>query len=141
MKGFQDRELIDSLVAADSPSWSVRAAAGRRLAAVPQIEAVADVLHRLLLDVQDTAVTSETAVALLARGDLPGLRAVLAARAEAADQGTADQLSAELDGDPRWMTGNGVAELIRQLQALTSDVDPGVRDEARRRLSLLRQDD
>ncbi|MFD4538145.1 hypothetical protein ACFWNL_33015 [Kitasatospora sp. NPDC058397] len=140
MKDFQDREPIDSLVAADSPSWSVRAAAGRRLAAVPQIEDVADVLHRLLLDAQDTAVTSETAVALLAREDLPGLRAVLAARANATDQGTADQLSAELDCDPRWMTGNGLAELIRQLKTLTSDADSGVRDEARRRLSLLRQD-
>lgn len=86
-------------------------------------------------------MTSETAVALLARGDLPGLRAVLAARADAADQGTADQLSAELDCDPRWMTGNGAGELIRQLRALTSDTDPRVRDEAQRRLSLLRKDD
>ncbi|MER7579561.1 hypothetical protein [Kitasatospora sp. NPDC097691] len=141
MNGFQDREPTDPLAAADSPSWSVRAAAGRRLAAAPRIEDVADVLHRLLLDDQDTAVTSETAVALLARGDLPGLRAVLAARADAADQGTADQLSAELDCDPRWMTGNGAGELIRQLRALTSDTDPRVRDEAQRRLSLLRKDD
>ncbi|WP_157531808.1 MULTISPECIES: hypothetical protein [unclassified Kitasatospora] len=66
---------------------------------------------------------------------------MLAARATATDQGTDDQLGAELDGDPRWMTGNGIAELIRQLQALTSDADPGVRGEAQRRLSLLRQDD
>ncbi|MFF1509800.1 hypothetical protein [Streptomyces sp. NPDC058326] len=80
-------------------------------------------------------------MALLARGDLPGLRAVLAARAVATDLGTADQISAELDGDPRWMTGNGVAELIRQLQELTSDADRGVRDEAQRRLSLLPQHD
>jgi len=141
MNDFQDQELIDSLVAADSSSWSVRAAAGRRLAAAPRIGAVADVLRRLLLDVQDTAVTSETAVALLARGDLAGLRAVLAARVDATDQGTADQLDAELDGDPRWMTGDGVAELIQQLQALAVDADPGVRDEAQRRLSLLRQDE
>ncbi|MFD7582535.1 hypothetical protein [Kitasatospora sp. NPDC059817] len=139
MKGFQDREPIDSLVAADSPSWSVGAAAGRRLAVVPHIEDVAEVLHRLLLDVQDTGVTSETAVALLVREDLPGLRAVLAALANATNQGTADQLSAELDCDLRWMTGNGMTELIRQLKTLTSDADSGVRDEAQRRLSLLRQ--
>ncbi|MFC8455215.1 hypothetical protein [Kitasatospora sp. NPDC057223] len=141
MNDFQDQELSDSLAAADSPSWSARAAAGRRLAAVPRIGVVADVLHRLLLDVQDTAVTSETAEALLARGDLAGLRAVLAARADATDQWTADQLVAELNGDPRWMTGDGAAELIRQLRVLAADTDPGVRNEARQRLSLLRQDD
>ncbi len=78
-------------------------------------------------------------MALLAREDLPGLRAVLAALANATNQGTADQLSAELDCDPRWMTGNGMTELIRQLKTLTSDADSGVRDEAQRRLSLLRQ--
>lgn len=138
MEAFRDQELRDALVEAESPLWSVRAAAGRRLAVVPQIEAVADALRRLLLDAQDTGVTSDTAVALLARRDLPRLRAVLAALAVSTGQGTADQLSAELDGDPRWITGNGVAELIRQLQTLTSDADPEVRDEAQRRLSHLR---
>lgn len=141
MNNFQDQELVDLLAAADSPSWSVRAAAGRRLAAAPRIGAVADVLHRLLLDVQDTAVTSGTAEALLTRGDLAGLRAVLAARADATDQWTADELGAELNGDPRWMTGDGAAELIRQLRVLAADTDTGVRDEAQQRLSLLRQDD
>ncbi|MFJ5637626.1 hypothetical protein ACIQF5_33975 [Streptomyces goshikiensis] len=138
MQPFQDQELGSAITAASSPSWSARAAAGRRLAAEPQIEGVADLLHRLLLDAHDTGVTSDTAIALLARGDLPGLRAVLAARAQAADGGTADQLSAELDCDPRWMTGEGADQLIQQLQTLTSDADPQVRDEARRRLSLLR---
>ncbi|WP_405771388.1 hypothetical protein OG539_41215 [Actinacidiphila glaucinigra] len=40
---------------------------------------MADVIHRLLLDAQDTAVTQETAVALLARRDSIGLRRVLLA--------------------------------------------------------------
>ncbi|MFE2326712.1 hypothetical protein ACFXD5_22765 [Streptomyces sp. NPDC059385] len=99
---------------------------------------MAGVLHRLLLDAQDTGVTADTAAALLARRDLAGLRAVLAARAVASDEGTADQLAAELDCDPRWATGEGGAELLTQLRTLTSDTDPGVRDEASLRLSRLR---
>lgn len=38
-----------------------------------QIESVASVLGRLLLDAQDTGVISDTAVALLARRDVAGL--------------------------------------------------------------------
>ncbi len=83
-------------------------------------------------------MTSDTAAALLARRDLPGLRTVLAARAVASDQGTADQLQAELDGEPRWATGEGGDELIAQLRTLTSDPDPDVRSEALLRLSRLR---
>lgn len=83
-------------------------------------------------------MTSDTAAALLARRDLAGLRAVLAARAVASDEGTADQLAAELDGDSRWATGEGGVELIRQLRARTSDTDPEVRSEALLRLSRLR---
>ncbi|GAA4996961.1 hypothetical protein GCM10025734_29110 [Kitasatospora paranensis] len=82
-------------------------------------------------------MTSGAAAALLARGDPAGPRAVLAARADTTAQGTADQLGAELDGDPRWMTGDGVTALFRQLQVLAADADPRVRDEAQRRLSLL----
>ncbi|MEW1640400.1 hypothetical protein AB0469_40950 [Streptomyces sp. NPDC093801] len=131
--------LRDWIAAADSPAWSVRAAAGRRLAAVPRIEGVAGVLHRLLLDGEDTGVTSDTAAALLARRDLAGLRAVLSARAVASDEGTADQLGAELDCDPRWATGEDGDELIAQLRTLaSSDPDPEVRSEAALRLSRLR---
>lgn len=138
MAPVEDQELGGAIVAAGSSSWSVRAEAGRRLAAAAQLEAISGVLQLLLLDAHDTAVTSETAVALLERGDLAGLRAVLVALSRATDIGTADQLIAELDGDPRWMTGDGVDELIRQLRTLTSDVDQGVSDEARLRLSRLR---
>ena len=83
-------------------------------------------------------MTSDTAAALLARRDLAGLRAVLAARAVASDEGTADQLAAELDCDTRWATGEGGGELITQLRTLTSDTDPEVRNEALLRLSRLR---
>ncbi|MGG8406541.1 hypothetical protein ACM614_07875 [Streptomyces sp. 12297] len=133
-----EQALRGSIADADSPDWSVRAAAGRRLAAAPRIEGVTDVLHRLVLDAQDTGVTSDTAVTLLARRDLAGLRAVLAARAVASDQGTADQLAAELDCDPRWATGVDADSLIAQLRTLTSDKDPDVRNEALLRLASLR---
>ncbi|MGW1466569.1 hypothetical protein ACWCPT_19730 [Streptomyces sp. NPDC002308] len=137
VEDFTEQELRHSIAEADSPAWRVRAAAGRRLAA-SRIESVAGVLHRLLLDAQDTGVTSETAAALLARRDLAGLRAVLAARAVASDEGTADQLAAELDCDPRWATGEGGFELITQLRTLTSASNPEVRKEALLRLSRLR---
>ncbi|MDA5281180.1 hypothetical protein [Streptomyces sp. Isolate_45] len=138
MEAFTDKRLRDAIAAAESPSWSVRAAAGRHLAAAPRIESVAGVLHRLLLDAQDTGVTSDTASALLARRDLAGLRAVLAARAVASDQGTADQLAAELDGDPRGATGQDDDDLIVQLQILPTDREPEVRNEALVRLTRLR---
>ncbi|MFB9586575.1 MULTISPECIES: hypothetical protein [Streptomyces] len=135
MEDFTEQGLRDSVAAAESAAWSVRAAGGRRLAAASQIESVASVLRRLLLDAQDTGVTSETAAALLARRDLAGLRIVLAARAAASDEGTTDQLAAELDCDPRWATGQDGDELITQLRTLASDRDPEVRDEALLRLS------
>lgn len=138
MEDLAEQERARSIAEADSPAWAVRAAAGRRLAAAPRIEDVAGVLHRLLLDVHDTGVTADTAAALLARRDLAGLRAVLAARAVASDEGTADQLAAELDCDPRWATGEGGVELIAQLRTLASDKDPDVRYEALLRLSRLR---
>ncbi|WP_326570234.1 hypothetical protein OIE69_02275 [Actinacidiphila glaucinigra] len=74
-----DQALTTAVRDADSPDWSVRAAAGRRLAASDKVDEMADVIHRLLLDAQDTAVTQETAVALLARRDSIGLRRVLLA--------------------------------------------------------------
>ncbi|MFF7301122.1 hypothetical protein [Streptomyces sp. NPDC008265] len=100
MKNHTEQELRRFITDADSPAWHIRAAAGRRLAAAPHIEGVAGVLHRLLLDTKDTGVTSDTAAALLARKDLAGLRAVLAARATAPDETTADQLAAELRPTP-----------------------------------------
>lgn len=119
---------------ADSPLWSVRADAGRRLAASAELVEVADVLHQLLLDAQDTAVTQETSEALLARGDIRGLRTVLAALSCAADTWTLDQLSAAVDCDPNWMTEEGESRLIQQLQELAADDYAGVRSEAERLL-------
>lgn len=90
-----DDELTPFLQGATSASWSVRAASGRRLAAVPEVPEVAEVLHRLLLDGRDTFVTQETAEAMLGRWDVLGLRMVLAALASA-DDDTGDHLDAAI---------------------------------------------
>lgn len=133
-----DDQLSTAVKDADSPAWSVRAAAGRQLATSDRIDEVADVLHRLLLDAQDTGVTSETAGALLARKDTRGLRYVLLARSCAVEPSTADEIQAAVECDPDWMTTEGADRLIRQLRELMTDGDAGVRDEAQRLLARLR---
>ncbi|MER7765624.1 hypothetical protein [Kitasatospora sp. NPDC096140] len=138
MTPSDDREQAAALRDADAPSWAVRAAAGRRLAASEGIGEVAHVLHRLLLDDRDTAVTQETAQALLARADTAGLRCVLLAVSRAAETWTADELHAALNADPHWTTTEGSDALVERLNELTADDDAGVRDQARRILAGLR---
>ncbi|GGP96585.1 hypothetical protein [Streptomyces roseolilacinus] len=121
--------LGSALRDARSASWSVRAAAGRRLAGAAEDAEVAAVLHRLLLDGQDTAVTQDTAEALLERGDAHGLRMVLAALARA-DDDTADHLDAAVDNVCR-QSDEGLARLEALCRVLVSDADASVRDEAR----------
>lgn len=116
----------------ESESWSRRAAAGRQLAAWAEREEVGPILARLLLDAHDTAVTQETAQALLERRDLVGLRTVLAALSRA-EWWTADQLDGEVFGYQSWMIADDrTDELVDQLVRLAADQDKGVRDEALR---------
>lgn len=131
---------------AESDSWSVRAAAGRRLAAHAEADDAARVLHLLLLDGQDTAVTQATAEALLRRGDVLGLRLALKALAVAAnpnvpdwDASTMDEIYAAITGDPRWMSDDGCVQLGAQLGELTSDADASVAEEARRLVVEMRK--
>ncbi|MDG4861646.1 hypothetical protein P8605_26265 [Streptomyces sp. T-3] len=138
MESSDDQELRAAISNADSPAWSVRAEAGRQLAMSARLDEVADVLHRLLLDAQDTAVTAETAEALLARKDTAGLRSVLLARSWAAEPATAAEIQAALDCDPDWLTTEGADRLIKQLRELAADDDDGVRDEVRRILARIR---
>ncbi|QRP49595.1 hypothetical protein [Amycolatopsis sp. FDAARGOS 1241] len=133
-----EQELVAAGQDVDSPDWSVRASAGRRLAASDKIDGVADVLRRLLLDPRDSAVTQETAVALLARKDIAGLRCVLLASSRAVEFWTRDELVAALDCNPEWMTTEGADRLTQQLHELAADDDHGVRNEALRVLSHLR---
>ncbi|MFF3654655.1 hypothetical protein [Streptomyces olivochromogenes] len=125
--------LMAALRDAESESWSCRAAAGRQLAAIAGQEEVAPVLERLLLDPHDTAVTQETAEALLQRRDLVGLRIVLATLSRAEEWWTADQLDGEVFNYQSWMIADGRRDqFVQQLEALTADEDAGVREEAMR---------
>lgn len=82
-----------------------------------------------------------TAEALLERGDVYGLRAVLRALACTQDLGTADQLGAALDCDPHGWTEAGADRRVRQLRELTSDEDAGVRAESAAVLASLHPSD
>lgn len=138
MAPLDDQELSTAIHNAGSPAWSGRVAAGRQLAVSDKIEEVADVIHRLLLDEQDTGVTQETAETLLARKDTIGLRCVLLAYSRATTHDAVDQLGAALDGNPEWMTTQGADRLIKQYRELATDQDAGVRDEAQQILARLR---
>ncbi|MEU1596500.1 hypothetical protein ABZ468_27495 [Streptomyces sp. NPDC005708] len=129
--------LMTALRDAESESWSRRAAAGRQLAASAGHEGVVPFLERLLLDPRDTAITQETAEALLQRRDLVGLRTVLAALARAEEWRTADQLDGEVYNHQSWMIADGRrGQFVEQLEALASDEDAGVRAEALRLLGI-----
>ncbi|MFF0430073.1 hypothetical protein ACFYUJ_37640 [Streptomyces sp. NPDC004520] len=138
MAPLDDQELSTAIQDADSPAWSVRGAAGRQLAGSDKIEEVADVIHRLLLDAQDTWVIQETAEALLERKDTIGLRYVLLAYSQAGNYDAVDHLGAALDCNPEWMTTEGADRLIKQYRELATDPDAGVRSEARQILAKLR---
>jgi hypothetical protein len=70
--------------AAQSDDYQERATAGRQLAAFAGDIVVDSALVQLLLDVEDSDVTSETLQALLARRDEVGMR--LVAEAFASDE-------------------------------------------------------
>jgi hypothetical protein len=138
---IDDAEVAEAVRDADSPSWSVRAAAGRRLAASAEAPGVGEVLHRLVLDDRDTAVTYETAAALLERNDRRGLRIVLTALSCAYESATAEEILALLDNDPRRMTDEGRKHLVAQLDEMALDSSEPVRVELERLLTPLLQFD
>ncbi|RHA40999.1 hypothetical protein [Cellulomonas rhizosphaerae] len=73
------------------PDVRVRAAAGVVLAGSEDVGAVADRLDALLLDPENTFVTSETALALVARDDAERIRLIASALVRA-DEDTANWL-------------------------------------------------
>lgn len=77
--------LEAALAEASSPSWTQRVRAGRDLAAFADVSEAAEALVRLLLDVEDTAVTRQTAEALTRVGTVAATRLVALAVAEADD--------------------------------------------------------
>ncbi|MEU3910331.1 hypothetical protein [Streptomyces sp. NPDC029721] len=77
--------LEEALVEASSPSWTQRVRAGRDLASFADVPEAAEVLVGLLLDVEDTAVTRQTAEALARVGTVAAVRLIALAVAEADD--------------------------------------------------------
>ncbi|WP_406336103.1 hypothetical protein [Streptomyces sp. NBC_00203] len=83
--------LEAALAEASSPSWTQRARAGRDLASFADVPEAAEVLVGLLLDVEDTAVTRQTAEALAREGTAAAVRLIALAVVEA-DGNQADWL-------------------------------------------------
>lgn len=85
------RRLEGALAEALSPSWRQRVRAGRGLAAFADVPEAAEALLGLLLDVEDTAVTRQTAEALARVGSVAAIRLIALAVA-GADANQADWL-------------------------------------------------
>ncbi|MEU5211091.1 HEAT repeat domain-containing protein [Streptomyces sp. NPDC020742] len=77
--------LAAALAEASSPSWAQRVRAGRALAGFAGSPEAAEVLVRLLLDAEDTAVTRQTAEALAQVGTVAAIRLIALAIAGADD--------------------------------------------------------
>ncbi|MEV0479040.1 HEAT repeat domain-containing protein [Streptomyces sp. NPDC050508] len=77
--------LEAALAGASSSSWSQRVRAGRDLASFADVPEAAEALVRLLLDVEDSAVTRRTAEALARVGTAAVTRLIALAGAEADD--------------------------------------------------------
>ncbi|MFE1823260.1 hypothetical protein ACFRMO_02890 [Streptomyces anulatus] len=77
--------LEAALAEASSPSWTQRVRAGRDLASFADVPEAAEMLVGLLLDVEDTAVTRQTAEVLARVGTVAAIRLIALAFAEADD--------------------------------------------------------
>jgi hypothetical protein len=131
---------LDAVVRdARAATWSVRAAAGRRLAMCAERPGLDEVLLCLLLDEGDTGVVQATADALLQRQDVHGLRLVLSAfshsqRPSFPEPSIMDHLYSSIVGDPRWRTRHGRGLLVGQLTQLLAAPEEPVRAQARQLL-------
>lgn len=112
--------VAEAVVAADDADVEVRAAAGVVLASSPDLEPFADVLVRLLLDHENTFVTSETADALVGRGDVAGMRLVVSALAQVDDENTENWIW-DVVLYPETIEDHAV--LTSSLKALTTEPD------------------
>jgi len=77
--------LEAALADASSPSWTQRVRAGRDLALFADVPEAAEALVGMLLDVEDTAVTRQTAESLARVGTVAAVRLIALAVAEADD--------------------------------------------------------
>lgn len=112
--------VAEAVAAADDADVEVRAAAGVLLASSPDLEPFTDVLVRLLLDPENTFVTSETADALVGRGDVAGMRLVVSALAQVDDENTENWIW-DVVLYPETIDNHAV--LTSSLEALTTEPD------------------
>ncbi|MFD7064611.1 hypothetical protein [Streptomyces sp. NPDC059906] len=116
--------LKAALAGASSPSWKQRVRAGLELAPFADAHEVAEVLVGLLLDVENTAVTRQTAEALARMGSVAAVRLIALAVAEA-DGNQADWLQT---GVHDALVGpDGVPDLAAACGKLAGDQEEAVR--------------
>jgi hypothetical protein len=116
--------LEAALAEASSPSWTQRVRAGRDLAPFADVPEAAEVLVGLLLDVEDTAVTRQTAEALTRVGTVAAVRLIAFAVAEA-DGDHADWLQT---GVHDALVGpDGVPDVAAACRKLAKDQEEAVR--------------
>ncbi|MFD6183166.1 hypothetical protein [Streptomyces goshikiensis] len=116
--------LEEALAEASSPSWTRRVRAGRDLACFADVPEAAETLVELLLDVEDTAVTRQTAEALARVGTVAAMRLIALAVAEA-DDNQADWLQTGVH-DARVGPGGG-PDAAAACGALARDPEEAVR--------------
>ncbi|MFD3729784.1 hypothetical protein [Streptomyces sp. NPDC058671] len=117
--------LEAALAEASSPSWAQRVRAGRDLASFVDVPEAAEVLVGLLLDVEDTAVTRETAEALARVGTVAAVRLIALAVAEA-DDNQADWLQTGVH-DALVGADGGVPNVAAACADLARDQEDAVR--------------
>ncbi|MFD5764799.1 hypothetical protein ACFWIN_03105 [Streptomyces sp. NPDC127049] len=120
----REAELQAALDEASSPEWARRARAGRDLAAFADVPEAAEVLARLLMDADDTAVTRWTAEALAGVGTVDAVRLVARAIAEA-DCLRADWL--ETGVHDMLVASDGGAAVAAACESLARDPEEAVR--------------
>lgn len=116
--------LEAALAEASSPSWTQRVRAGRDLASFADVPEATEALVGLLLDVEDTAVTRQTAEALARVGTVGAIRLIAFAVAEA-DDNQADWLQT---GIYDALVGpDGVPDIAAACGKLALDAEEAVR--------------
>jgi hypothetical protein len=119
--------LQDTLAEASSSSWARRAQAGGALAPFAEIPEAAEVLKALLLDGQDTAVTRQTAQALIRAGTVAAAE-ILAQAVAGADDSHTDWIQTGVDD--ALAKGARVRDLLDLYEGLTQTSDTDIRQGA-----------
>ncbi|MEU1090919.1 hypothetical protein ABZ401_29610 [Streptomyces sp. NPDC005892] len=109
---------------ASSPSWAQRVRAGGELSSFVDVPEAAEALVGLLLDVEDTAVTRQTAEALTRVGTVAAVRLIALAVAEA-DDNQADWLQTGVHD--ALVEADGVLNIAAACANLARDREDAVR--------------